>query len=141
MAGFEALRERWEAWRPTKTHAFWFAVVCVIATLIVGFRGFGWVTGGTAATMVSEAGTNARHELATAVCVEEFMKAGNPGERIAKLRDASWFERSDLVAKGGWATMPDSEEPNRIVAGMCASQLAEMKLPSEEVTPASVTIN
>jgi hypothetical protein len=45
---------------------------------------------------------------------------------VAKLaefqRSASW-QHSQLIEKGGWATVAGSTEPNRAVARMCAQQL------------------
>ncbi|HVL35151.1 MAG TPA: hypothetical protein VM489_05720 [Burkholderiales bacterium] len=124
----QTFRDRWEDWRPTKTQAAWFGVGCIAATLIAGFGFGGWVTGGTAEQRISEAASNARYELAAAVCVEEFMRADNAGQRLAKLHDLGWWERSELVAKGGWATMPDRQEPNSTVASMCAATLSEKKI-------------
>jgi hypothetical protein len=126
----ERLQQRWADYRPTKTHTFWIAAGCVAATLVLGFGPFGWVSGGTAHKRIDEAASNARQELATAVCVEEFMQAKDANATLAKIMEASWYERGELVAKGGWATMPDRKEPNSIVATMCAAQLAERKPPA-----------
>jgi hypothetical protein len=126
----ERMRQGWEDYRPTKTHAFWIAAASVAATLVLGFGPGGWVTGGSAQKSIADAETSARHELATAVCVEEFMRAGDAPARLAKIVEATWYERGDLVAKGGWATMPDRKEPNSAVARMCAARLAETKPPA-----------
>jgi hypothetical protein len=64
---------------------------------------------------VAEAAANARHE------------GKNAGVILAKLKEAGGYDRDELVAKGGWATMPDRKEPNSTVAGLCAAKLAEMK--------------
>jgi hypothetical protein len=126
MGGIGAFRERFIEYRPTKTEAAWFGAGCVAAMLIVGFGFGGWVTGAKAEQRVAEAAANARHELAAAVCVEEFMAAKNAGATLAKLKQAGWYDRGELVAKGGWATMPDRKEPNSTVASLCAAKLAEM---------------
>src|SRR5687767_11974076 len=127
MGQIDALRERWIEYRPTKTAAAWFGVGCVAATLIGGFGFGGWVSGAKAQQQVAEAAANARHELAAAVCVDEFMAGKDAGAVLAKLKEAAWYDRNELVAKGGWATMPDRKEPNSTVAGLCAAKLAEMK--------------
>ena len=121
-----SLRQRWEAYQLTKTQAFWLSAGSVIATLIVGFGFGGWVTAGTAAETTEEAKATARHALATAICVEEFMQAADAGSRLKQLKDASWYERDDILAASGWATMPDRKEPNIVVADMCATKLAEL---------------
>ena len=97
MGRIDALRERFIEYRPTKSAAAW-----------VGFGG--WVSGAKAQQQVAEAAANARHELAAAVCVDEFMAGKNAGVILAKLKEAGWYDRNDLVAKGGWATMPDRAE-------------------------------
>ena len=127
MERFYQVQQRWENYRPSKSAAFWFAALCVLATLIVGFGPGGWVSGGTAEQRVNDATAAARHELAAALCVEEFMAARDAQSRLAKLKEASYWERSELVSKAGFATMPDRKEPNSTVAGLCAAKLAEMK--------------
>jgi hypothetical protein len=138
LSKVEVLRQRWDAYRLTKAQAFWLAAGSVVAMLIVGFGMAGWVTGGSAEKMVSEAATHSRQELATAICVDEFMAAENAGPRLAKLNEASWYDRSELIAKGGWATMPDRKEPNSVVATLCAGKLAEVEVKSA-LKPTSAT--
>ena len=139
MKIIDALRERWDAYRPTKTETAWFGVGCIAATLVLGFGVAGWVTGGTAQKRIDEAAANARNELAAAVCVDEFMAAKNSSTALAKLKEAGWYDRNELVAKGGWATLPGSKEPDSTVAAMCASRLAEMQAPTAALTPTSTT--
>ena len=130
LSRIEVLRQRWDELRLTKTQAFWLAGGSVVATLAIGFGAAGWVTGGTADKRVSEASTQARHELATAICVQGFMAEADVKTRLAKLTDASWYDRGEMVAKGGWATMPDRKEPNSTVATLCAGKLAEVEVKS-----------
>jgi hypothetical protein len=120
-----SLRRRWEAYRPSKTEAFWTAAGCVAATLVIGFGFGGWVTGGTAQKMITEAANGARHELAAAICVEEFLAAKDAQARLTDLKKAEWYTRDKLIAASGWATMPDRKEPNLAVAEMCAAKLVE----------------
>lgn len=110
------------------TQTFWIAAGAVAVTLIAGFGFAGWVTGGTAQEMATSAAAEARHELAAAVCVEDFMKAADSGKRLQSVKDATWYERDKLVLAGGFATMPDRSEPDSIVASMCAAQLAELEM-------------
>ncbi len=120
------LRRRWNEYRPSKTESFWTAAGAVIATLVIGFGFAGWVTGGTAEEMAAQAANGARHQLAAAICVNQFLHAANAGTRLADLKKADWYQRDEIVAASGWATMPDRKEPNVVVAEMCASRLAEM---------------
>ncbi len=122
------LSSKWEAYRPSKTQAFWLAAGSVAATLVLGFGFAGWVSGATAQKMQADATAAARQELAAAICVDEFMAAKGAKATLAKLQAAGWFERSELIQSGGWATMPDRTEPNRDVAILCAAKLGETKL-------------
>lgn len=124
MSG-ETMLKRWSDFRPTKTQAFWFAAGAVLLVLLIGFGPGGWVSGGTAKRMVDEAAGNARLALAVAVCKDQFMEASGAKARLAKLEAASWLERGDFVAQGGWATMPDRKAPNNAVAAQCAAHLLE----------------
>lgn len=126
LSRIESLRQRWDGYRPSKTQAFWLAAGAVAATLIAGFGMAGWVTGGSARQQISEAASQARHELATAICVRQFMAAADVKARLAKLSDASWYDRSEMIARGGYATMPDRKEPNGVVASLCAGKLSEL---------------
>jgi len=119
------LIRRWNDYRPTKEHMFWVGVGCVVATLVVGFGLAGWVTGGTAQKMADEAAAASRHQLAAAVCAEGFLRAADARARLAKLKALEWYERDDVVAAGGWATMPGESEASSVVAEMCATRLVE----------------
>jgi hypothetical protein len=119
------LRRRWDEYRPSKTEAFWTAVGFATATLVIGFGFAGWVTGGTADERASTAAMEARQKLAAAICVAQFMEAKDAKARLAQLKKAEWYQRDEIVAGNGWATMPDRKEPNVIVAEMCATQLLE----------------
>jgi len=123
-----SLRRRWEEYRPTKTQAFWFAVGAIVVILIIGFGPGGWVTARTAQAMVADSARNSRQQLASAVCVEEFMDTANTGTRLEQIRKASWLDRASLVAE--WATMPGESEPSSVVANMCASALAKLEVPA-----------
>jgi hypothetical protein len=58
-----SLSRRWEAYRPTKGVWLWTSAGCVVATIVVGFAWGGWVTGGSAERMVSDAANGARAQL------------------------------------------------------------------------------
>lgn len=47
--------ERWGSARPTKMIVFWISLAVIILKMIVGFSWGGWVTGGTAQQMTSDA--------------------------------------------------------------------------------------
>jgi hypothetical protein len=125
--------QRFTQYQPTKTQAFWIAVICVLATLIAGFGIGGWVTGTKAEKMVAEAADGARRDLGVAVCIEDFMHSPAAKAELAKLKKASWYDRGQIVSAGGWATMPDRKEPESAIAAQCAARLSEA--PEAAMTP------
>ena len=134
------LVQRWNGYRPTKEHAIWFGVACIVATLVAGFGPAGWVSGGSARKMADEAAASSRHQLASAVCAEGFLRAADARTRLATLKALEWYERDDLVAGGGWATMPGEKEADGVVAEMCASRLAEHANDAGRAIPVSTTV-
>jgi len=104
--------------------AFYGAVVGAVALAIVGFSWGGWVTGGTAQEMARD---QARQEVVAAlvpICLEQSKQDPQVIETLAELEEAGSYQRSDLLMKAGWATMPGSSDPNRDVARACMEKLA-----------------
>ncbi len=100
------------------------AVAGAAALAIVGFSWGGWVTGGKAQQMASD---QARLEVVAAlvpICIEQSSRDPQVVETLAELREASSYQRSDMLMKAGWATMPGSTDPNRNVASACIEKLA-----------------
>ena len=101
------------------------AVVGAVALAIAGFTWGGWVTGGTAQQMATE---RAKLEVVAAlvpICIEQSNKDPQVAETLAQLRDAGSYERSNMLMKAGWATMPGSSDPNRNVAKAFMEKLSE----------------
>lgn len=99
-------------------------VVGAIALAIVGFSWGGWVTGGTAEKMAAE---HARNQVVAAlvpICVEQSKQDPQVIETLSQLEAARSYERSAMLMKAGWATMPGSNDPDRNVASACMEELA-----------------
>ncbi len=100
------------------------AAVGAAALAIVGFTWGGWVTAGTAKEMAAD---QAKLEVVAAlvpICIQQSNQDPQVVETLAHLREASSYQRSDMLMKAGWATMPGSSEPNRNVAKACIKVLA-----------------
>jgi dienelactone hydrolase len=100
------------------------AVAGAVALAIVGFSWGGWVTGGTAKQMAAD---QARLEVVAAlvpICIDQSSQDPQVVATLAQLRDTSSYQRSDMLMKAGWATMPGSSDPNRAVARACMEKLA-----------------
>jgi alpha/beta superfamily hydrolase len=123
MANNPSLGRRWEDYQPSKGIWFWSCVACIVATLVIGFSWGGWVTGGTATKMAADAAVGASAQLAAAECVHRFKDGPDATAQLAVLKKADNYDRSDLIQKGGWATMPGSKDPVEGAADICAQQL------------------
>lgn len=100
------------------------AAAGAVVLAVVGFSWGGWVTGGTADKMASD---HARLEVVAAlvpICVEQSNKDPQVVATLARLKDASSYQRRDMLMKAGWATMPGSSDPNSNVASACMEKLA-----------------
>lgn len=97
----------------------------VVATLIVGFTWGGWVTGGTATKMTSEAVEATQVTLYSPVCVERYMAKATPEQRAAFAKENDW-NRDVVIEKTGFATPPGSSSPNDAVADKCAATLSKL---------------
>jgi len=100
------------------------AVVGALVLATVGFAWGGWVTGSTAEKMASEHARNAVVAALVPICVEQSAQDPKAVETLARLKDTSSYQRSDMLMKTGWATMPGSSDPQRDVARACMGALA-----------------
>ena len=94
-----------------------------IALAIVGFSWGGWVTGGKARQMAADQSRSDVVAALSLICIDQSTRDPQLVERVAALKAASSWSRSDLVVKNGWATMPGATEPDRQVAIACADKI------------------
>lgn len=133
-----SLSERWQEYRPSKAMWVWSCIGCIVLTMIVGFTAGGWVTGGTAKSMQQQAAEDARENLVATLCVNNFVASTNAASALAKLKEASTWERDDFIEKGGWATIKGLKEQVNGAADLCAQRLVAMDgLPAQAAEPAS----
>ena len=123
MADKPSIGRRWEAYRPSKATWFWSCAGCVVATVVIGFAWGGWVTGGTAARMATTAAEGGRAQLAAATCVVRFDKGPDAAAQLAALKKADSYDRSNMISKNGWVTMPGDETPVSGAADICGEKL------------------
>ena len=105
--------------------ALYGAAAGAVALAIVGFSWGGWVTGGTANQMAAD---KAKLEVVAAlvpICIQQSSQDPQLVATLAQLKDAGSYQRSDMLMKAGWATMPGSSDPNRNVAKACIERLSE----------------
>jgi len=96
-----------------------------VATLVIGFMWGGWVTGGTAKSMTSEAVEATQVTLYSPVCVERYMAKATPEQRAEFAKENDW-NRDSVIEKTGFATPPGASSPSDAVADKCAETLSRL---------------
>ena len=128
MVNRPSVGSQWESYRPSKAMWLWSCTACIVATIVVGFAWGGWVTGGTATRMASDAADGAQARLVSASCVIRFNQGSDALAQLAALKKANSYERGDMIKKGGWVTMPGGTDPVVGAADICARTLLSESL-------------
>jgi hypothetical protein len=113
--------QRWDKARAAKKVVFWAIIGAVVVTVLVGFGWGGWVTGGAAQKMTSEAVT----QRLASICVGQFDQDPQKDQKLIELKDTSAYQRDDYVTEQGWATMPGETEADNEVASGCAKLIVQ----------------
>jgi hypothetical protein len=103
------------------------AAAGAIVTMIIGFNWGGWVTGGTAKDMVERSSTSAVVSALSPICVDKFRRGTEATANLAELRKVSSYQQGSFIEKGGWATLPGSDNANSAVARACGEMLTNLK--------------
>ncbi len=98
-----------------------------VATLFIGFYWGGWVTGGSAKDMVQRSTTAAVVTALSPICVDKFQHSAEAATNMVELKKVSSYQQGSFIEKGGWATLPGSENANSAVARACAEMLSSLK--------------
>src|SRR5919108_5117155 len=106
---------------------FWGVVVGAFGIMILGFAWWGWVLGSTAENMAKERADGAVTAILVPICVERFMGQADAAAKLAEFQRTVSWQQSQVIEKGGWATVAGSKDPNAAVARLCAHQLANRK--------------
>lgn len=107
----------------------WSAVGGAALSMVIGFSWGGWVTGGTARKDAATAAHNAVVVALAPICVDRFSRQNDAAGKIAELAKASSWDRGNVVAKSGFATMPGSKDADSDVARACGELLANPPTP------------
>jgi hypothetical protein len=90
-----------------------------VIAMIIGFAWGGWTTSFTTKKMTKEAVLASQ----AAICVAQFMKEPNHGEKLKEFEKLSGSDRVNFIEKGGWATMPGGEKADLYACRACADGL------------------
>ena len=99
------------------------AVLGAIACAVIGFTWGGWVTGGTARKDAVIAAHDATVTALAPLCAERFRAQGDASDRMADLAKASTWERSRVLEKSGFASLPGSKTSEPDLARACVELL------------------
>lgn len=114
------------------------------ALAILGFTWGGWVTGGTAQGIAAHAAQDAREQIVASICVERFVASADAASDQAALREASSWQRDNLIEEAGWVTLTSLPDDEQIAgaADVCAERLVAMEdLPPRTVTPKATAVD
>ncbi len=103
------------------------AAAGAVATMVVGFGLAGWTLGSTAQHDAEMRATTAVVAALAPICVNKFSQAAESATTLAALKATDSWQQDTFVVKGGWATFPPNNEPNRDVAEACARILTAQK--------------
>lgn len=103
------------------------AVGGAVALAIVGFGWAGWVTGGTADEMAGDRADSAVVTALAPICVAQFQQQETGLDTaLSELSETRSYQRAAFIQKGGWSTMPGSEEGSKDVAKACADMITKL---------------
>ena len=95
-----------------------------IACAVVGFSSLGWTLGSTAERLAGERVAAAVVDALAPICVAKFRGQPDVTTKLAEFNKATPWDRSALIEKGGWATIPGSgAATTSAVASACADKL------------------
>jgi hypothetical protein len=95
-------------------------LVCgAVIAMIIGFVWGGWTTSGTTKRMSEKAVLASQ----AAICVAQFMKEPNHGEKLKEFAKLNGWEKAEFIEKGGWAKMPGGEKADLYACRACADGL------------------
>ncbi|SON54547.1 hypothetical protein HDIA_1006 [Hartmannibacter diazotrophicus] len=122
--GKPSIMQLWDGLQPSKAMLVWACVGSVIATMVVGFTWGGWVTGGTSQKMAMSAGDDARAELASVICMENFNAAPDSSAKLVEFKALTdSYKKRQFVEAGGWAVMPGQTSADRNAINGCITAL------------------
>jgi hypothetical protein len=98
-----------------------------LATVIVGFNWGGWTLESTARQMAESSANTALVAALAPLCADKFRQASDAGLNMVELKKVNSWMQDSYIEKGGWATFPGKDSPERGVAQACANLLTALK--------------
>ena len=103
------------------------AVIGCAATAIIGFNWGGWTLESTARQMAEKSANTALVTALAPMCADKFQQAADASLNMVELKKVNSWMQDSYIEKGGWATFPGMDSPERGVAQACANLLTALK--------------
>jgi hypothetical protein len=103
------------------------AVVGFVATVIIGFNWGGWTLESTARQMAEKSANTALVTALAPMCADKFQRAADASLNMVELKKVNSWMQDSYIEKGGWASFPGMDSPERGVAQACANLLTALK--------------
>ena len=100
-----------KGYQPKKSTLLWAFVGGVVLTLAIGFFALGWRTPGSAEELAAGAAQQAQAEMASAICVANFMSNPDKDARLLELKATPAYSQDDLLVTGGYLTLAGMDKP------------------------------
>jgi hypothetical protein len=110
------------SWKP----ALWGAVTGAVAISVVGFSSMGWTLGSTAERLAVARAESAVISVLTPICVAKFQQQADSATKLIEFKKAATWNQRELITKGGWATMPGTDQADFAVVSACAERLGSL---------------
>jgi hypothetical protein len=104
-------------------NSLWGAIIGAVFAIIIGFGWGGWVLGSTSQKNADTMVADALIARLVPMCIEIFNDDAQKEKKFRELSEKSYWERDAYVKEQGWATMPYENEPDSMVAEVCAEQI------------------
>ena len=95
----------------------WGLICGAIIAMIIGFGWGGWTTASTSQKISEDAVLASQ----AAICVAQFMKDPNHGEKLKEFEKVTGWDRTEFIEKGGWDIMPGQEKAGYGIARACSN--------------------
>jgi hypothetical protein len=110
---------------PNIKPALWGAVAGAVAISVIGFSWMGWTLGSTAERMAAARADSAIVGVLAPICVDKFQQQTNSAAVLIEFKKAAASAQRWQIEKGGWATMPGTEQTNSTVGSAVIAACAE----------------
>jgi hypothetical protein len=94
-----------------------------LATVVIGFGWGGWTLASTASETAAKSAAAAVVAVLAPMCADKFRQATEASANMTELKKVSSWMQDSYIEKGGWATFPGRNSPERGVAQACATML------------------